>query len=72
MRARGVTSIIVGLSANDMHSAFSEAGADTFVLKPLPCKADALTETLRQVWACKSPSVTEATTEPNSKPYLHM
>lgn len=51
MRARGVKSLICGLSANDMQSAFLEAGADTFLMKPLPCKQDALLEALQHIWA---------------------
>ena len=34
LRARGVKSLICGLSANDMLSAFEEAGADALMLKP--------------------------------------
>lgn len=62
MRARGVKSIISGLSANDMRFAFQEAGADTFVLKPLPCKSDALLATLRSVWASRRVETGEAAT----------
>jgi CheY-like chemotaxis protein len=53
LRARGVTSIICGLSANEMMADFQDAGADTFVLKPLPCKHDALLETLQMVWSSR-------------------
>ena len=59
MRARGVKSVICGLSANDMKSAFEEAGADTFILKPLPCKQDELLEALLHVWAHRPSSIAE-------------
>lgn len=36
LRASGVDCTICGLSANDMEHEFLEAGADHFVLKPLP------------------------------------
>lgn len=49
LRSRGVTSRICGLSANDMEDAFLEAGADMFLLKPLPCKPNALYDVLRQI-----------------------
>ena len=51
MRSRGVTSVVCGLSANDVKAAFLDAGADAFELKPLPCKQDALAEALKKVWA---------------------
>ena len=49
LRAQGVTSRICGLSANDVEEAFFEAGADTFMIKPFPCKADPLTSELLRV-----------------------
>jgi len=49
MRAKGVDSIICGLSANDVETRFIEAGADAFMLKPFPCKKDALTWELIQI-----------------------
>ena len=49
LRARGVKSRVCGLSANDMESAFFEAGADAFLLKPLPCEPDALLQALKHV-----------------------
>ena len=42
LRAKGVCCVICGLSANDIEEAFLNAGADGFILKPLPCKPDAL------------------------------
>ena len=54
MRARGVTARICGLSANDMQNAFLEAGANAFLLKPLPCKADSLLQALEYVWESDS------------------
>jgi CheY-like chemotaxis protein len=46
LRAKGVTSRICGLSANDMENAFYESGADAFLLKPIPSQKDALTKIL--------------------------
>jgi signal transduction histidine kinase len=42
LRAKGVTSRICGLSANDVEQGFLNAGADLFMIKPLPCQADLL------------------------------
>lgn len=41
-RSKGVDSIICGLSANDKEDEFLQAGANAFMLKPFPCKKDAL------------------------------
>lgn len=49
MRAKGVQSVIVGLSANDIRSGFIEAGANDFVLKPMPCQGPGLRELLTRV-----------------------
>lgn len=49
LRARGCESIICGLSANDMAQQFQESGADTFMMKPFPCKADAMTSAFHDV-----------------------
>jgi CheY-like chemotaxis protein len=37
LRAKGFKNTIYGLSANDVNQAFSSAGADCFILKPIPC-----------------------------------
>lgn len=42
MRARGVTTRICGLSANDIKTNFLEAGADHFLLKPFSTNRDDL------------------------------
>lgn len=48
LRSRGVDCTICGLSANDMEREFVEAGADKFMLKPLPFERHALeTQLLR-------------------------
>ena len=51
LRSKGVTSVICGLSANDLEGAFLHAGADSFLIKPFPCKVEelkaALTKMLR-------------------------
>lgn len=49
LRARGVDSIICGLSANDKEEEFRQAGADAFMFKPFPCQNDALRRALWQV-----------------------
>lgn len=49
LRARGVDSIICGLSANDKEEEFKEAGADAFMIKPFPCQRNALRQALWQV-----------------------
>ena len=49
MRAKGVSSIICGLSANDMEVQFVKAGANAFMSKPFPCKKDALKDEVRRL-----------------------
>lgn len=49
LRSKGVTSIICGLSANDMEQAFLEAGANVFMFKPFPCSKDALTKAIYDI-----------------------
>ncbi|KAL3909414.1 MAG: hypothetical protein SGARI_002608, partial [Bacillariaceae sp.] len=51
MRAKGVTSVICGLSANDVEEQYFKAGANYFLYKPFPCKADALKDELLQMLA---------------------
>ena len=46
MRLKGMKSKLVGLSANDLGEAFLRAGADAFLLKPMPCKPAALRQVL--------------------------
>jgi hypothetical protein len=38
MRAKGVTAVICGLSANDVEEQFLNAGSNYFMYKPFPCK----------------------------------
>jgi CheY-like chemotaxis protein len=49
LRAQGVTAKICGLSANDVEDSFREAGADSFLFKPFPCKAEALKRELVRI-----------------------
>lgn len=49
LRSRGVTSIICGLSANDMEHQFMDAGANCFIFKPFPCEKNALLAELVRV-----------------------
>ena len=53
LRAKGVTSIACGLSANNLKDAFLSAGADTFHLKPFPCREDELRVALQAVLRCR-------------------
>mmetsp|Transcript_23537 Transcript_23537/g.44765 ORF Transcript_23537/g.44765 Transcript_23537/m.44765 type:complete len:858 (-) Transcript_23537:181-2754(-) len=54
IRSRGVRSIICGLSANDKEEEFRQAGADAFMLKPFPCRKDALQRALLRVMRSRS------------------
>ena len=49
LRAKGVSSILVGLSANDLEGAFLKAGADSFVMKPFPCKENELLDLFSRI-----------------------
>ena len=49
LRAKGVQSIICGLSANDMEEEFRKAGANFVMSKPFPCQRDALREEFRRM-----------------------
>jgi signal transduction histidine kinase/CheY-like chemotaxis protein len=49
MRAKGVKSIICGLSANDLEKAFLNAGADAFTIKPFPCEENLLRHELVRI-----------------------
>lgn len=49
LRAKGVNSIICGLSANDLCDEFVSAGADAFMLKPFPCDPKKLKVELTRV-----------------------
>jgi CheY-like chemotaxis protein len=55
LRAKGVTAKICGLSANDVEDLFIEAGADSFMIKPFPCKKEALQQELVRVVFSKQP-----------------
>lgn len=54
LRSNGVTSIVCGLSANNLQTQFLEAGADCFIVKPLPCETRELAKTLQ--WILQSNS----------------
>jgi CheY-like chemotaxis protein len=62
LRARGVKSIIMGLSGNDMREAFLSAGADAFHIKPLPCRENELRKVLVELLTLKE----VRTAEPNT------
>jgi signal transduction histidine kinase/CheY-like chemotaxis protein len=42
LRAKGFSNRICGLSANDLEQSFISAGADCFILKPIPCDKNTL------------------------------
>lgn len=50
LRSKGYKNTICGLSANDMESAFLQAGANAFMIKPFPCKPEPLVEELVRVY----------------------
>ena len=52
LRAKGVKSKICGLSANEMEDAFLNAGADAFMLKPMPCDKEELLKDLEKLIYC--------------------
>jgi signal transduction histidine kinase/CheY-like chemotaxis protein len=47
LRSQGCDSIICGLSGNDVENAFLNAGADFFILKPIPASKEGLARLLR-------------------------
>jgi signal transduction histidine kinase/CheY-like chemotaxis protein len=49
LRSKGVKSKICGLSANDIKKSFLESGADAFIMKPLPCRKEALSRELLRI-----------------------
>jgi CheY-like chemotaxis protein len=53
LRAQGYRNRICGLSANDLEEAFLKAGADCFLIKPFPCKADEIRLALAKLVAIK-------------------
>jgi CheY-like chemotaxis protein len=57
LRAKGVTSHICGLSANDKEKEFLDAGADAFLIKPFPCEEFALTRELVRILSSNDATV---------------
>jgi CheY-like chemotaxis protein len=51
LRACGCTARICGLSANDVQKAFEDAGANAFMFKPFPTKADTMKHELIRILA---------------------
>jgi len=49
LRAKNVHCRICGLSANDLATTFLNAGADFFLLKPIPVDKDSLKRELRRI-----------------------
>jgi len=55
LRAAGFADcIICGCSANDLRDQFFEAGADSFLIKPFPCKEEELREELKKILSSRS------------------
>ena len=55
LRAKGVKSVICGLSANDLEQQFLDAGANTFLFKPFPCEKEQLEqELIRILYECSN------------------
>jgi signal transduction histidine kinase/CheY-like chemotaxis protein len=52
LRAKGFKNKICGLSANDVEQSFISAGADCFVLKPIPCDRRTLEGVLDWILCC--------------------
>ena len=55
LRARGVQSLICGLSANTLEEPFRNAGADAFMLKPFPCEKEALNREVHRILDTRQP-----------------
>ena len=49
LRSKGIEAIVCGLSANNLGQQFIDAGADYFLLKPLPCETGELAATLQRI-----------------------
>lgn len=49
LRQKGVSCTICGLSANSREKEFLEAGADAFLLKPIPCQVEELKSELQRI-----------------------
>lgn len=49
LRAKGIESVICGLSANNLGPMFETAGADSFILKPFPCRKEDLLLVLKDL-----------------------
>ncbi|CAJ1954748.1 unnamed protein product [Cylindrotheca closterium] len=63
LRAKGIKSIICGLSANDVEAGFFSAGADFFMFKPFPCRPEELKqELLRILYTRRKESLAEMST----------
>ncbi|CAJ1939145.1 unnamed protein product [Cylindrotheca closterium] len=54
LREQGFGRLICGMSGSDAHASFKDAGADSFVFKPLPFRPDALTKELGRIIALSS------------------
>jgi signal transduction histidine kinase/ActR/RegA family two-component response regulator len=70
LRAKGFKNRICGLSANDVEQAFISAGADCFLLKPIPCDRSALEGVLDGILSrdrrlCPSSPIDEVTASPD-------
>lgn len=53
LRDKGVTSVVCGLSGDDIASTFTDAGADCFMMKPFPCEKKQLRQELKRILAAR-------------------
>ena len=53
IRSKGIDSLICGLSANEIESQFMDAGADYFLMKPLPTEGHELLQALQRILTSK-------------------
>lgn len=67
LRAKGVTSCLCGLSANNLEHAFVEAGANGFIQKPMPCQKEELTRELWRLTCDMKPHEPECTMSSSSR-----
>jgi CheY-like chemotaxis protein len=63
LRSKGFDGIICGLSANDIGPQFIEAGADSFIMKPLPCESSELAFELCRVLASRENYLADASNQ---------
>jgi CheY-like chemotaxis protein len=66
LRANGFKNKICGLSANDLEQSFMSAGADCFILKPIPCDKSTLEGVLNGIVSSKRRQLLLSSPDPES------